>query len=292
MAATERMGLLLACSGMGDCLYSIPVIKKLKQISGDRYVFDLFTYHPDLFVSCPYIENVFKIEEDPPAQLPENYPHKVQRLFDLKALPFIAMETIDFISVGVGIGQLSFREKTLEYFPTETDQAEQYDIVINTSMTWESRSWPIDHWQRLASILLDKGYSVAVVGKDVRGRADNVLKSSIGLDGCVDLVNKLSLDQTFYTLAKCKLFISCQNGLSVVSAATDAEIIVLDQSIVWSKRAIFRHEDPHYKVTYVKGNCDIYCASSFECPRKEHMGQFLCIPTFDKVLEAVLKKLP
>ncbi|HFQ13720.1 MAG TPA: hypothetical protein ENK40_02875, partial [Gammaproteobacteria bacterium] len=195
-------------------------------------------------------------------------------------------------SVGVGIGQLSFHEKTLEYFPTEADQAEQYDVVINTSMTWESRSWPIDYWQRLADILLGKGYSVAVVGKDVRGRMDKVLKTSIGLKGCVDLTNKLSLDQTFYTIAKCKLFISCQNGLSVLSAATDTEIIVLDQSIVWSKRAIYRQEDPHYKVTYVKGNCDIYCASSFKCPRKENKGQFLCIPTFDQVLKAVLKKLP
>lgn len=286
------MGLFLYCSGIGDCLYCIPVIRKLKQIAGDSCIFDVFTYNPDLFLACPYVDSVFLIEEDPPARPPQDYPYKVQQLFNLKALPFIRMETIDFISIGAGIGQLSFREKTLEYFAAEPDKADKYDVVVNTSMTWASRSWPLENWQRLVDILLAQGYSVAVVGKDVQGRADHTLKRSVGLQGCVDLTNRLSFDQTYYTIGKCGLFITCQGGLSVLSGATDAEIIVLDQSIVWSKRAIFRHEDPHYKITYVKGNCDIYCGASFECPREENEGRMLCVPTFDQVLAAVTSKVP
>jgi len=45
------------------------------------------------------------------------YPHKTTPLFELQKLPHRSMDTFDFVSVPVGIGTLSFREKQLEYFP-------------------------------------------------------------------------------------------------------------------------------------------------------------------------------
>jgi hypothetical protein len=42
----------------------------------------------------------------------------------------------------VGNFTLSFREKQLEYFPGEPDQAEQFDVVLNSSETWPTRTWP------------------------------------------------------------------------------------------------------------------------------------------------------
>ena len=86
-----------------------------------------------------------------------------------------------------------------------------------------------------------------------------MMKVSPDLRGCTNLANRLSLDQTYYTIRNCGLFITGQNGLSVLAGATDTEIIVLDMSIEWSKRAIYRQEDPYYRVTYVKGNCPAYC---------------------------------
>ena len=73
--------------------------------------------------------------------------------------------------------------------------------------------------------------------------------------------------------------------------ATDTEIIVLDQSVEWSKRAIYRREDPHYKVTYVKGECSLYCCVSFDCPLPEN-EKLKCVPSYEKVLAAVRAKLP
>jgi hypothetical protein len=59
-------------------------------------------------------------------------------------------------------------------------------------------------------------------------------------------------------------------------------------SIEWSKRAIYRNENPHYKVTYVKGNCAIYCSEGFAC----HVyGEFKCIPTVEQVIDVVRRKL-
>lgn len=288
MASGNRIGLLLACGGLGDTLYCIPVIKRLVELTGPGIAIDVFSAHPGLFQACPYVDRSF--DKSDVAAL-NSYPHKIQTVFDVKALPFPLMETMDFISIPLGIGQLSFRQKRLEYFPVEKDQADCYDIVINTSETWPLRSWPLDRWQRLAEALQQCGYSVAVVGKDVYAPGEKTIKRSVGLQNCVDLTNQLSLDQTYYTISKCGLFITCQNGLSVLSGATDTEIIVLDQSIEWSKRAIYRNEDPHYKVTYVKGECSIYCCVSFDCPLPD--GEKLkCVPSYEKVLATVQAKLP
>ena len=282
----ERVGLVLACEGMGDCLFAMAVIRKLRR--GSNYSFDVFTHHPGLFAACPYVESARAIDDPALA----TYPHKTVRLFELDKLPHWKMDTFDFISIPLGLGSLSFREKQLEYFPREPDRAERFDVVLNTSMTWATRSWPLESWQRLADALLARGLSVAVVGRDVASRADAIEKRSPPLSGAVrNLVNQLSLDQTYFTLAKAGLFVTGQNGLSVLAGATDTEIVVLGMSIEWSKRAIYRREDPHYKVTYVGGGCEVYCGHDKTCPLPENRGELKCVPGYDAVSDAVIRAL-
>jgi len=72
--------------------------------------------------------------------------------------------------------------------------------------------------------------------------------------------------------------------------ATDTEIVVLGLSIEWSKRAIYRHESPLYKVTYVTGGCEVYCGQADDCAVPGY--DFKCVPTFEQVKVAVLAKLP
>jgi hypothetical protein len=284
MHASNEIAIVLNCEGMGDCLFAIPVIKKLISMVEPGSSFVIFTHHPHLFSNCPYVTRSYDIFDT--VEL-DKYEKSIN-LFDISALPYLLFDTFDFISIPAGIGELSFREKQLEYFPTEEGHSHHFDVVLNTSVTWPSRSWPVENWQRLADFLSAQGYSVTVVGKDVRSRFDGILKKSVGLRNCTDLTNKISLDQTYYTIRNCGLFITCQNGLSVLAGATDAEIIVFDMSIEWSKRAIYRKEDPHYKVSYIKGNCNIYCCNSDKCPVYEG---FRCIPTFDQVLSVVESKL-
>lgn len=284
----KRFGFILNCSGIGDCLYAIPFIKRCFLRYGDTTVYDIFTHHPQLFLACPYLERVY-LRTD--TQTLEDYAnvHRTKELFKFEDIQHSEVDTMDFISLPAEGIQLSFREKTLEYFPQETDTALQFDVVLNTSQTWPSRSWPLENWQRLADELMALGKTVAVVGKDVG--ADGARKRSPPLSGCHNLVNTLSLDQTYFTIRKAGLFVTCQNGLSVLSGTTETETIVLDMSIEWSKRAIYRHENPFYKVEYVKGQCSIYCCAVNTCPRPENNGVFKCIPDYATVRTAVLKKL-
>lgn len=265
---------------MGDCLYAVPVLRKVRRQYREIAELVLFTHQPALFARCPWVDRVHAIDDT--AAL-AGYP-QVLTLFDTTKLPYHLMDTVDFLSIPAGLGQLSFREKQLEYFPVEEDQASRYDVVLNTSMTWPSRSWPLASWQRLADALLAEGRTVAVVGKTLYSPWEQMTKESTGLAGCTDLTNRLSLDQTWYTIAKAGLFVTCQNGLSVLCGTTETEVIVLDRSIEWSKYAMYRHEDPHYRFSIVKGNCDIYCCDGQQCPV---YGEFRCIPGFDAVWNRV-----
>ncbi|ALM86153.1 glycosyltransferase family 9 protein [Bordetella sp. N] len=286
----ERYGIALTCEGMGDCLYAIPVIRKLHAATRATRVYDIFTKQPGLFESCPYVDRVYPFADGP---LIQDYyrNNRLVQLFDLKKFEHWALDTTDFISLPTGMGQLSFREKQLEYFPTEPDRAEAFDVVLNTSRTWPSRSWPLAHWQRLADELSARGLSVAVVGKDVSSTSDGLSKQSPPLQGCRNLVNALSLDQTYYTIGKCRLFVSNQNGLSVLAGTTDVDMVVLDMSIEWSKRALYRQENPLHKFELVKGDCTIYCCSSDTCPEPSHKGEFKCVPPYDRVRASVFRKL-
>lgn len=285
-----RIGFYVRCEGMGDCLYAVPVIRKFCQEKCPEHEVDVFSHHPELFKRIPWISGSHAIGDGAGLKV-YGLANQVVPLFDLSALPHWAMDTCDFISVPLGIGTLSFREKQLEYVPLEVDQTDVFDVVINTSETWPSRSWPRSHWQRLADGLVARGFSVAVVGKDVASRADQMQKRAMALAGCVDLTNKLSLDQTFHTLRKARVFVSGQNGLSVLAGATDTEVVVLDMSIEWSKRAIYRHDSPFHKVEYVKGRCQRYCCEWKVCPLPEPAERFLCQPDYAAVEDAVLRKL-
>lgn len=284
----EREGLVLFCAGMGDGLFAIPVLRKLVALHPDK-TFDLITRQPELFRACPYVDKVMDFDD------PAVGDYSVMRkLFDVEQLRHWEIDTMDFISVPAGLGQLSFREKRLEYFPQEEDRAQAYDVVLNTSVTWPTRTWKLENWQRLANTLTAKGLRVAVVGKDVDSPVDGMHKLSPPLDGCENLVNRLSLDQTYFTIKKAGLFVSCQNGLSVLAGTTDTEIVVLGMSIEWSKRAIYRHDSPFHKITYANGACDLHCASSQNaCPRPDFKfdGNFKCVPAYDVVEAAVLAKL-
>ncbi len=291
----ERVGIVLRCEGMGDCLYAMKVIKRMRfRLWAGKHL-DLFTHCPKLFAGFPHVDQVFAIKLDDPDFLESMKVYEAHSplvaLFNTEELPHSRMDTFNFISLPLGIGELTFAEKQIEYFPVEEDVAEGFDVVLNTSVTWPTRTWPLAFWQNLADELVNKGLRVAVVGKDIESKADGILKMSTPLFGCADLVNKLSLDQTYFTIKKSRLFVSCQNGLSVLASATDAELVVLDYSIEWSRHAVFRNSNPYYKVSYVKGACDYYCGSADTCPVPEHNGELKCIPSYEAVAQVVRERV-
>ncbi|WP_158239199.1 glycosyltransferase family 9 protein [Uliginosibacterium sp. TH139] len=286
----ERIGVYLTCEGLGDCLFAIPVLKSLLKNWGEPITLDIFTHHPDLFRNSPYVKTASPIGDGTALQLYASS-RRVIKMFDTEWCHHQKIDTFDFMSIPLRLGTLDFDEKQLEYFPLEADQAERFDVVLNTSQTWITRSWPHESWQRLADRILEQGHSVAVIGKDSYSQADRLMKTSRPLAGCTDLTNRQSIDQAFHTINRCRLFVSGQNGLSVLAGATDAEIVVLGSSIAWSHRAIYRQGNPMHRITYATGHCDSYCGASGQCRKNGSREQFDCVPGYAAVEQAVMARL-
>src|SRR6188768_3684802 len=106
----QRLGLALTAEGMGDCLFAMAVIRKLRQSYAGNPI-DLFTWHPALFKACPYVDTVQLLDD----AAVKGYSGKMVRLFEPEKNPHWKMDTFDFISVPVAQGQLTFAEKQLEY---------------------------------------------------------------------------------------------------------------------------------------------------------------------------------
>ena len=87
----------------------------------------LFTHQPALFARCPWVDHVYAITDDGARS---RYA-EVLTLFDTGKLPYHLMDTFDFMSIPAGLGQLSFREKQLEYFPAEADTAERFASAMH-----------------------------------------------------------------------------------------------------------------------------------------------------------------
>ena len=117
----ERLGLILGCRGLGDCLFAMAVMRKMHASLQGRCAFDLFTHQPELFRACPWVSSARAINDEAAIRA---YPHGKRVMFELDKLPHWAMDTFDFVSVPLGMGTLSYREKRLQYFPVEADGAQ------------------------------------------------------------------------------------------------------------------------------------------------------------------------
>src|SRR5690242_21326202 len=106
-SGTTTLPVVLRCDGIGDCLYAVPILRKLRGSQRDARIV-LFTHHPSLFERCPYVDEVHSIRNDAERARYE----RAVTLFDPESkLPYHLMDTIDYMSLPVGFGELSFREK-------------------------------------------------------------------------------------------------------------------------------------------------------------------------------------
>src|ERR687890_414916 len=95
-----------------------------------------------------------------------------------------ASERVGLALVCEGMGDCLFAQAVIRKLRRSAPYAvELFDVVLNTSMTWATRSWPLPLWQRLADTLRARGLSVAAVGKDVKREIDALEKRSPPLTG-------------------------------------------------------------------------------------------------------------
>jgi ADP-heptose:LPS heptosyltransferase len=281
---------ITGCRALGDTLCVTPTIRKLYK-SYNRKV-SIITNVPELFVTNPYVENIFDgdVNRD---ELKETY--DIFETFDIGykdngvCNKHNAMDIRQFHAISLGF-MLNKEEMTLDYNPLYTpmipDLPKKY-VLIHSVQNWNSRTWSLNNWKFLTKLLNEKGIAVISVGKNSSETGGSNVDKPVfdfEIENGLNLVNKTSLDDTWYLIQNSLCFVTMDSGLLHLAGTTDAEIIQLGSSINPEFRSPFRNGSQEYKYHYVMGGCGLNCASDVKYGVRE-WGSIHGIPPLVNCLE-------
>ena len=281
---------ITGCRALGDTLCATPTIRKLYNSYNKKI--SVITNIPDLFSTNPYVDNIFDNSVDREI-LKET--HDIFETFDIVYKPngvvnkHNTMDIRQFHAITLGF-MLTKEEMSLDYQPSTlfsiTDLPEKY-VLIHPVQNWNSRTWSSNNWKLLTKLLNEKGISVISIGKnDSELGGSNVDKPvfDFEIENGLNLVNKTTLDETWYLIENSICFVTMDSGLLHLAGTTDSEIIQLGSSINPEFRAPYRYGSQEYKYHYVRGGCGLNCASDVKYGVRE-WGSIHGIPSLVDCLE-------
>jgi ADP-heptose:LPS heptosyltransferase len=309
----KKIGIVLTCAGMGDILSSTPIIRYLYKIY--NYKIPVFTYNVELFKNSPYV-NIYEYSEH------EKFKNEYELIytFQIDKSVHTRINLVQLHSKSVGV-ELLPSEMSLDFFPDKDDIIKYLPkryIVIHPTKTWPSRTWPFKNWQKLTNMLNDNNIEVISIGKDSSEIGTyNTQKPvfNIKIKKGINLLNKLTIHQTWHIINNSMMLIAMDSGILHLAGTTDVNIIQLGSSINPFFRTPYRNSSQSYKLTYIKGDCDLFCASDsfyaikhnnnhrtlppipFCLKHPETIGDtnnideniYRCHPSTDKVYKSILK---
>jgi ADP-heptose:LPS heptosyltransferase len=156
-------------------------------------------------------------------------------------------------------------------------------VVIHPGARLESRRWPVERFAAVAGMLVDAGWQVAVTGSEAE---QDLTASLIALAGVpvADLTGRTSLGSLAALLARCRLLVCNDTGVSHVAAAVHApSVVVASGSDVARWAPLDRHL---HRVLWHNVPCRP-CAHP-RCPTGHECAAAI-LPTL--VLDAAMRKL-
>jgi FkbM family methyltransferase len=288
--------LVIYSKSIGDTLCATPTLRKLCHIYNSR--FDVATYVPEIFHDNPLVLDIIDLNKNSENEFERKY--NVFKTFhnmgkrnkegiELKGA-ITDIRQIHAIDLGFTLlpeeMYCEFHPNLFSGFMNDIHLPQEY-ICIHPVQTWPSRSWSKDNWLKIVEALNELGIAVVSIGKDSSETGFfNIDKPAFHIEhkNNIDLINKLSLSQAWHTISRAKLFITMDSGLLHLAGTTDTHIIMLGSSIHPKFRMPYRNDTQDYKMSYVKGPCDIFCASNMKYSLKE-WGSIQSVPPLIGCLE-------
>lgn len=297
--------------GLGDTISSTPTLTKISKSYQQKI--SVVTVHPEVFINNPYVLNVYTpTDADEKLNYSESIVHKS---FDNIGYPDArgvetkhnTMDIRQLHSVGLGF-MLTEDELETEYYRSSEvhipNLPEKY-VLIHPVQSWPNRTWSAENWQKLTKELNNRNIAVVSIGKDSSEIGfHNVQKPVFNFDielG-LNLMNKTSLDEAHFLMENAMCLITMDSGMLHLAGTTDVPIILLGSAINPKLRIPYRRGSQDYKIDYIKGGCDLMCASDMKYGVKEwktihgvpplvncleNKPTFECHPTPEKVLNRV-----
>lgn len=280
---------ITGCRALGDTLCATPTIRKLYNSYNKKI--SIITNIPELFKNNPYIENIFSGDINRES-LKDT--HDIFETFDVAYKPngvcnkHNTMDIRQFHAISLGF-MLTKNEMELDYFSDDiiVPNIPQKYVLIHSVQNWNSRTWSLNNWKFLTKLLNEKGISVISVGKDSSELGGSNVDKPVfdfEIENGLNLVNKTTLDETWYLIDNSICFVTMDSGLLHLAGTTDAEIIQLGSSINPEFRSPYRNGSQEYKYHYVRGGCGLNCASDVKYGVRE-WGSIHGIPPLVNCLE-------
>ncbi len=290
---------------LGDIINVTPLIKYISRCHNVKL--HLETNLPNLFINNPYIKKVYDTNSG--EIIPENvliYDCNIHQNNGIQK-QIRKMSMFDYFSTSLGF-QVLPEERTLEFYPDPLDfelPSGKY-VVLNPSITWESRTWPKEKWEELANKILSSGLKVVIDGKDVNYGDDKKTFHNIDNENIINTGNKLNLSQLWHLLNNSLAVVTLDTGMLHFAGTTNAHIIEVGSAIHHYYKTPWRNGSQEYKHTFVGGSCKLFCQSDMKYNTNgsnkitdgfpshgcfENKPTFECQPSVNGVFNAVLELL-
>jgi ADP-heptose:LPS heptosyltransferase len=247
----------------GDVLNSTPLLKYFSKSHNRKLSVE--TNRPEIFRNNPYVDKIYNPEEG------QIMPHDFV-FYDCNGHNFgdtqkqiRKMHLVDYWSTHLGC-ILTPEERTLEFYPDplDIDLPEGKYVIVNPSITWESRTWDQEKWEKLINMILNLGYKVVVDGKDVTYGDDKKSFFKIDNPNVINTGNKLNLSQIWHVINNSFAIFTMDSGLLHLAGTTDTNIIELGSAIDPYYRTPYRNGRQDYKHKFVGGSCKLFCQSDMK----------------------------
>lgn len=225
----EKNLLFRTWGGLGDQICAEPTLRYALKMFKDCNI-SLASECPELFQHLKF-KRVFDLREEAP-----NYDKYF--LFDTITPPndsnlvwcfmsHMLTNCVDFPSLCALRLQLPVEDKEIILKPSTPANASYLEdvaktgIVIHPGKHWQSKTFPKSFWDRVIASILVNGFTPVIIGAntdDNRGTVD------VSTEGCVDLRNKLSINDCVWFLQKASVLLTNDSSPLHMAASGDAWI--------------------------------------------------------------------
>lgn len=263
---------LIFSEGLGDTIAATPAIRYFcEQFS--RKV-DVWTRHPELFKYSKYVSKIHAGFDPDQDWLKQWHLANIKTPFWKNSMPHPKLRhyhshLVDYCSVnalGVTLQNkdkhfhvpysLAERTRSLEILGEAINSSKT--IVLHPSDTWKTRRMPEETWRGVATMLVEAGWKVYVVGRDTTNRMPLVLNK---VEGVTDLVNQLSVLETIALMDNCKFLLTMDSGSICFGGCTDTHIV-----------GVFTVNPPEFRAPYRKGSYEYKLTVANRTPKCIYCG--------------------
>lgn len=243
-----------ALGGLGDVVTAEPTVRYMREtIYKDADIYLMSTHH-NLF---RHIDGLERFDQD-------SFPKKeIDAIFEINThptaydkfsdfgvafgyyVPHGFVHPVDWVSINVLNRQLPLKDRETKLLTTDDGPDEKVDVLVHPGRGWETKTFPVEWWQKIVDDLDSKGFKVGIIGKEVSDKHGYV--SIKCPPNGVDFRDKLNIQQLVNAISKAPMLISNDSAPIHIAGAFDNNIILIPTCKHPDMTLPYRHGQQYYK---------------------------------------------